>query len=129
VPRSPDYLQAVRQFHQAFELPFPERPTAAVEPEVRRSRESLMREELGELLAAMREEQLVEIADGLADLLYVVFGTAVVYGIPIDQVFTEVHDSNMTKLDSNGRPVVGENGKRLKGPLYRPPQLGPLLDA
>ena len=126
--RRPDYLGDVQGFHRAFDLPAPEHPTAVVPDEVRRSREELMREELRELTDAMMAEELVEIADGLADLLYVVFGTAVSYGIPIDQVFAEVHRSNMTKLGADGGPVIGEHGKRLKGPNYRPPQLRPLLD-
>jgi predicted HAD superfamily Cof-like phosphohydrolase len=86
-----------------------------------------MTEELRELLEAMRAEDVTEIADGLADLLYVVFGTAVAYGIPMDGVFAEVHRSNMTKLGSDGKPVIGAEGKRLKGPGYVPPNIRPLL--
>ena len=126
--RRTDYLVDVTAFHRAFELPAPESPIGRVEPGVRRSREELMREELDELIEAMRVEDVVEIADGLADLLYVVFGTAVAYGIPMDGVFREVHRSNMTKLGPDGKPVVGEYGKRLKGPHYDPPRLRPLLE-
>jgi predicted HAD superfamily Cof-like phosphohydrolase len=86
-----------------------------------------MTEELQELLDAMHSEDAVAIADGLADLLYVVFGTAVAYGIPMDEVFVEVHRSNMTKLDPDGQPIVGEGGKRLKGPGYVPPNIQPLI--
>jgi predicted HAD superfamily Cof-like phosphohydrolase len=124
-----DYLSDVQAFHRAFDLPAPDVPTSTVPAEVRRSREELMQEELRELTEAMRAEDMIEIADALADLLYVVFGTAVAYGVPIDQVFAEVHRSNMTKLGRDGRPVIGDHGKRLKGPDYRPPQLGPLLKA
>jgi predicted HAD superfamily Cof-like phosphohydrolase len=126
-PRRTDYLADVSSFHRAFDLPAPEVPTGHVAPDVRQSREELMREELQELTEAMRAEEVVEIADGLADLLYVVFGTAVVYGIPMDDIFSEVHRSNMTKLGTDGRPVIGEHGKRLKGPDYQPPKLRPLL--
>lgn len=86
-----------------------------------------MIEELRELCDAMEAEDLLAVADGLADLLYVVFGTAVAYGIPIDRVFAEVHASNMSKLGQDGRPIIGEHGKRLKGPHYRPPDIAPLL--
>jgi len=86
-----------------------------------------MEEELRELLQAMASEDIVAIADGLADLLYVVFGTAAAYGIPMDDVFAEVHASNMSKLGTDGKPIIGEHGKRLKGPLYRPPNIAPLV--
>jgi predicted HAD superfamily Cof-like phosphohydrolase len=126
-PGRTEYLASVRAFHRAFDLPAPDRPTASVRTDVRLSREALMGEELRELVQAMRAEDLVEIADGLGDLLYVVFGTAVVYGMPIDEIFEEVHRSNMTKLGADGRPMIGEHGKRLRGPNYQPPQLRPLL--
>jgi predicted HAD superfamily Cof-like phosphohydrolase len=122
-----DYLGSVREFHRAFGIPAPDTPTGRVEGDLRRSREALMTEELRELLAAMHAEDLIEIADGLADLLYVVFGTAVAYGIPMDDVFEEVHRSNMTKLGFDGKPVIGAAGKRLKGPGYVPPNIRPLL--
>ena len=124
-----DYLGAVREFHRAFGIAAPNSATGIVADAVRKSREALMREELRELINAMSDEEVVAIADGLADLLYVVFGTAVAYGIPIDDVFAEVHESNMTKLDEHGRPVVGKDGKRLKGPFYRPPDIESLLSA
>jgi predicted HAD superfamily Cof-like phosphohydrolase len=131
VPRrqepSVDYLGCVRQFHVAFSVPAPDVPTKHLEPELLRSRQALMEEELDELLRAMRSGDLVAIADGLADLLYVVFGTAVAYGLPMDGIFAEVHESNMSKLDAEGQPLIGEHGKRLKGPLYRPPNITPLL--
>jgi predicted HAD superfamily Cof-like phosphohydrolase len=122
-----DYLGLVRDFHLRFEIAASSAPTGAVEEPLRQSREALMVEELQELLEAMATEDPVEIADGLADLLYVVFGTAVVYGIPMDEVFLEVHRSNMSKLGSDGKPLVGANGKRLKGPNFRPPDITPLL--
>ena len=63
------------------------------------------------------------VAKELADLLYVVYGTAVSLGIPIDDVFCEVHTSNMSKLDDNGKPIYREDGKVLKGPHYFQPNL------
>jgi predicted HAD superfamily Cof-like phosphohydrolase len=122
-----DYLGSVRRFHRAFGVPAPDVSTGHVDEDVRRSREALMTEELEELIEAMHSEDVVAIADGLADLLYVVFGTAVAYGIPMDQVFAEVHRSNMTKLGPDGQPIIGEAGKRLKGPGYVPPNIEPLV--
>ena len=125
--RSPDYYGCVREFHDKFGIPAPDRATVSIPGELKISRIELMREELAELIAAMESAGLVEIADGLADLLYVVFGTAAAYGIPMDEVFREVHRSNLSKLGPEGRPLIGEHGKRLKGPDYRPPDLAPLL--
>ena len=122
-----DYLGSVREFHLAFGVEAPEAPTAHVDDALRTSRKALMEEELHELVDAMAAEDLLEIADGLADLLYVVFGTGVAYGIPIDEIFEEVHSSNMSKLGADGKPIIGENGKRLRGPRYRPPNISPLL--
>jgi predicted HAD superfamily Cof-like phosphohydrolase len=124
---SVDYLGSVREFHATFGIPAPDRPTGQLDPGLRASRQALMEEELHELLDAMGAEDLVDIADGLADLLYVVFGTAVAYGIPMDDVFAEVHQSNMSKLGPDGQPIIGPDGKRLKGPFYRPPDIRPLL--
>jgi predicted HAD superfamily Cof-like phosphohydrolase len=125
--RKPDYAGSVRSFHEAFDVPVAVVPQASVAGDLRDSRSSLMREELEELLEAMNNHDLVGMADGLADLLYVVFGTAVAYGIPIDHVFIEVHRSNMSKLGADGRPIVGPSGKRLKGPEYRAPEIAPIL--
>jgi predicted HAD superfamily Cof-like phosphohydrolase len=124
----PDYYGYVREFHERFDIPAPAYPTGVIPDELQASRIALMREELEELLSAMESGDIVEIADGLADLLYVVFGTAAAYGIPMDEVFGEVHRSNMSKLGPEGRALIGEHGKRLKGPDYRPPNLAPLLD-
>ena len=66
---------------------------------------------------------LVNVAKELADLLYVVYGTAAAYGIPIDDVYREVHKSNMSKLGEDGKPIYREDGKVLKGPNYKPADL------
>lgn len=96
-----DYMKALLEFHKAFDHPINDKPTAFVSDEVLNLRRRLMTEELmgsGELIESMVIKDLVGIADGLADLLYVVFGTAVSYGIPMDQVFGIVHKANMAKL-------------------------------
>jgi predicted HAD superfamily Cof-like phosphohydrolase len=90
-------------------------------------RYDLMAEELAEVDQAMADvlhvEDLPDLAKELADLLYVVYGTAVTFGIDIDKVFAEVHSSNMSKLGVDGKPIYREDGKVLKGPNYAPPNL------
>lgn len=88
---------------------------------------ALIDEELGELREALINDDLVETADALADILYVVYGTAAAFGIGIDEVFSEVHDSNMSKLDENGQPIYSELGKVMKGPYYFEPKISTIL--
>lgn len=86
-------------------------------------RVDLIAEELEELQEAIRDENIVEIADALTDLLYVVYGAGHAMGIDLDACFEEVHRSNMSKLDQFGRPIYREDGKVLKGPNYSAPDL------
>lgn len=114
-------------FHLAFEMTVNYTPTVISMSEAT-LRYTLMQEELAEVDQAMADvspdgQGLPQLAKELADLLYVVYGTAVAYGIDIDRVFTEVHKSNMSKLGRDGRPVYREDGKVLKGPDYQPPNL------
>ena len=89
----------------------------------------LILEEYKELEEAQNEEDLVGIADALADILYVVYGAAHAYGIPIDECFDEVHNSNMSKLGADGKPIFRADGKVLKGPdFYEPDLKGVLYD-
>jgi predicted HAD superfamily Cof-like phosphohydrolase len=83
----------------------------------------LIKEELQELEDALAAGDFVEVADALADLDYVVNGAAVAFGIYLPHITKEVHRSNMTKLDENGDPILREDGKVLKGPLYTPPHI------
>ncbi len=88
----------------------------------------LMAEELAEIDMAMADcthvEDLPDLAKELADLLYVVYDTSAAFGLDIDRVFAEVHSSNMSKLDADGKPIYREDGKVLKGPNYQSPNLG-----
>lgn len=123
------YEEAVRKFHEKFGHFSSQVPDANIPDTVKVLRLRLLMEELGELSEAIHTNNLVEIADGLADLIYVAVGCAVAYGIPIDQVFAEVHRSNMTK--SGHKPnVPGEKyaaGKTGKGEGYEPPVIAPIL--
>ena len=86
-------------------------------------RVSLINEELEELKKAISERDILEIADALTDLLYVTYGAGHAFGIDLDKCFDEVQNSNMSKLDENGKPIYNELGKVLKGPNYFKPDL------
>ena len=84
---------------------------------------SLIKEELDELIEAMNKKDLVEVADALTDILYVTYGAGHAFGINLDKCFEEVQNSNMSKLDDNGKPIYNDNGKVMKGPNYLKPDL------
>jgi len=84
---------------------------------------SLINEELDELKKAMLEKNILEVADALTDILYVTYGAGHAFGINLDKCFNEVQDSNMSKLDENGKPIYNEHGKVMKGPKYFKPNL------
>jgi predicted HAD superfamily Cof-like phosphohydrolase len=123
-----DVALAVLAFHEAFGLPRQAMPSAAdVTAELADLRVRLQREETDELAEAVEAGDVVAVADALADLVYVAYGTAITYGIDLDAVLAEVHRSNMSKLDSDGRPVMREDGKVLKSRWYTPPDVGGVL--
>lgn len=122
-----DYVGSVKEFHETFGHPVRTSPTARIPEALLRA--SLIKEELGEYIDALAERDTVGVADALADLLYVVFGAALAHGIPIDEVFAEVHRSNMTKLGEDGKPIVRADGKALKGPNYEPPRIREVMGA
>ena len=86
-------------------------------------RVSLIKEELDELIEAINKKDLIEVADALTDILYVTYGAGHAFGINLDECFQEVQNSNMSKLDSNGKPIYNDNGKVMKGPNYFKPDL------
>jgi predicted HAD superfamily Cof-like phosphohydrolase len=90
---------------------------------VQKLRISLIEEELEELKEAIENKDIVEVADALTDILYVTYGAGAAFGIDLDKCFEEVHNSNMSKLDRDGRPIYREDGKILKGPDYFEPNL------
>src|ERR1051325_6051905 len=109
----------VEEFHKAYNLPIrriPELPEA----NERTLRQTLLSEEYWEYVAAEEKNDIVGIADALADLIYIIHGTAHVYGIPLDEVFNEVHVSNMSKLE-DGKPLYRSDGKVLKGSGFQEP--------
>ena len=86
-------------------------------------RYDLIKEELAELKDAMEKKDLLEVADALTDILYVTYGAGHAFGIDLDKCFEEVQNSNMSKLDENGKPIYNQNGKVMKGPNYYKPDL------
>ena len=90
-------------------------------------RVSLIEEELGELKEAIANDDIVEVADALTDLLYVIYGAGHSFGIDLDECFAEVHGSNMSKLGADGQPIYREDGKVLKGANYYAPNLKSVL--
>ena len=83
----------------------------------------LIKEELEELTEAMQDENLLEVADALTDILYVTYGAGHAFGIDLDKCFEEVQNSNMSKLGEDGKPIYNESGKVMKGPNYFKPDL------
>ena len=90
---------------------------------INKLRIDLIKEELEELQEAMKNNDLLEVADALTDILYVTYGAGHAFGIDLDKCFEEVQNSNMSKLDKNGKPIYNESGKVMKGPNYFKPDL------
>ena len=88
---------------------------------------NLIEEELEELKQAIKDEDLLEVADALTDILYVTYGAGHAFGINLDECFDEVQRSNMSKLDEDGKPIYNELGKVMKGPAYFKPNLKKFL--
>lgn len=119
------YAARVQEFHRA--LYGTDEPVGEVDAATALCRVRLMTEELAELIVAIHARDFVKIADGLADLLYVVHGTAIVYGVPVNRVFEAVHTSNLSK-DFPAGATTGQKAA-VKGARYRPPDLGFLAEA
>lgn len=111
--------EQVREFHETFRLAIASRPMLPNEG-LRLLRVELLAEEVDELMRADEADDLVEIADALGDIVYVIYGTALSYGIDLDRVVAEIHRSNMTK-------EPGPTGKAVKGVAYDPPRIAHVL--
>ena len=95
---------------------------------INKLRLDLIKEELSELTDAMNNNDLLEVADALTDILYVTYGAGHAFGIDLDKCFDEVQNSNMSKLDENGKPIYNQNGKVMKGPNYFKPDLSKFVN-
>jgi predicted HAD superfamily Cof-like phosphohydrolase len=94
---------------------------------INKLRIDLIKEELEELTEAMNNNDLLEVADALTDILYVTYGAGHAFGIDLDKCFDEVQDSNMSKLDESGKPIYNDAGKVMKGPKYFKPDLSKFI--
>tara|TARA_B100000900_G_scaffold49902_1_gene36884 strand:+ start:2939 stop:3310 length:372 start_codon:yes stop_codon:yes gene_type:complete len=115
-------FEKVGTFMKTFGQEVKESPSFSTE-KINELRLSLIKEELNELIEAMNKKDLVEVADALTDILYVTYGAGHAFGINLDKCFDEVQNSNMSKLDINGKPIYNDNGKVMKGPNYFKPNL------
>ncbi|MDO4781885.1 MAG: nucleoside triphosphate pyrophosphohydrolase family protein [Capnocytophaga felis] len=122
-------LKSVAEFHKAFGLGMSQEPTINLKEETTNLRFRLMAEENEEYLEAVRSKNMVEVADALGDMLYILCGTIIEHGMQhkIEEVFNEIHCSNMSKLDENGKPIYREDGKVMKGANYFPPDIAKIL--
>ena len=121
-------IEAVETFHKAFKAPIGEKPKL-INKERGKLRWDLMTEENQEYWEAVYDDDIVEIADALGDMLYILFGTIISHGMQdkIAEVFDEIQRSNMSKLDENGKPIFREDGKILKGKNYSKPDFSKII--
>lgn len=115
----------VKEFHEAFGVPVHTQPMIRADRAA--LRHALIAEEFREFDEALSNDDIVEVADALADLIYVIYGTAHEFGIPLDEILHEVHASNMSKLGEDGKPIYREDGKVLKGPGFFRPNIAQFL--
>jgi len=121
-----NFYTDVKDFHIAFGQRVGENPELPDDLNERNLRYNLLKEEFEEYEKAESDNDLTEIADALADIIYIACGTAVSYGIPLDKVFAEVHRSNMAKL-VDGKPLYREDGKVMKPAGWTPPDVEGVL--
>ena len=123
-------INKVKEFHETFKLEFHETPMAEVDPTIVELRHRLMQEENDEYLEACRNNDLTQIADALGDKMYILFGSIIAHGLQykIEEIFDEIHRSNMSKLDDNGNPIYRSDGKIMKSKNYFLPQIVEILE-
>ena len=119
-------FEKVGNFMKTFGQEVKEKPSLSSE-KINKLRIDLIEEELDELKSAMNNKDLLEVADALTDILYVTYGAGHAFGINLDKCFEEVQNSNMSKLDDNGKPIFNDNGKVMKGPKYFKPNLNKVI--
>lgn len=122
-------LEAVELFHTTYGLGVSQAPKADLGETKNKLRFNLMKEENEEYLEAVQNNDLIEVADALGDMLYILCGAIIEHGLQhkIEQVFDEIQRSNMSKLDQDGKPIYREDGKVLKGPNYFKPDFSKIL--
>lgn len=125
-----DIIKAVETFHDSFGIENNYEPTAKISQKDYELRHRLMHEENEEYLEAVKNNDLIEVADALGDQLYILCGTILKHGLQhkIVEVFEEIQRSNMSKLDKDGRPIYREDGKILKSDQYFKPNIKKILE-
>ena len=114
-------------FMKTFGQEVKDKPSFSTD-KINKLRIDLIKEELEELSEAMKNKDLLEVADALTDILYVTYGAGHAFGIDLDKCFEEVQNSNMSKLDKNGKPIYNDSGKVMKGPNYFKPDLSKFVN-
>lgn len=124
-------IEAVKLFHDAFKIGYRNTPKANLGHAKNKLRYDLMKEENEEYFEAAQSNDLVEVADALGDMLYILCGTIIEHGLQhkIEAVFNEIQRSNMSKLDANGEPIYRQDGKVMKGPNYFKPNIKKTLES
>ncbi|WP_395052075.1 hypothetical protein [Flavobacterium sp.] len=122
-------INSVKEFHSAFKIGYSENIIGDLGENKNLLRYNLMKEENEEYLEAVQNNDVVEIADALGDMLYILCGTIIEHGLQhkIEEVFEEIQRSNMSKLGENGEPIYREDGKVMKGPNYFKPNFEVIL--
>ena len=122
-------IDCVKAFHEAFQIGYSENLKASLGDHKNMLRYNLMKEENEEYLEAVQNNDIVEIADALGDMLYILCGTIIEHGLQhkIEEVFDEIQRSNMSKLNVDGTPIYREDGKVMKGPNYFKPDFDIIL--
>ena len=125
-----DNINKVKEFHDVFGLEYNEQPNAVVSKRIYELRHRLMQEENDEYLEACEKGDLTLIADALGDKMYILFGSIIAHGLQhkIEEIFHEIHRSNMSKLDEDGKPIYREDGKILKSTKYFLPDIKKVLE-
>jgi predicted HAD superfamily Cof-like phosphohydrolase len=123
-------LEAVKIFHEVYKLNYEESPTTNIGSDKIELRFNLMDEENKEYLDAAKNNDLIEVADALGDMLYILCGTIIEHGMQdkIEEVFDEIQKSNLSKLGENGKPIYRKDGKVMKGPNYFKPNISKVLN-
>jgi predicted HAD superfamily Cof-like phosphohydrolase len=123
-------LNSVAEFHNAFRIAMTDEPTIDLPSDIVKLRFNLMKEENEEYLEAAENNDMIEVADALGDMLYILCGTILSHGMQhkIQEVFEEIQRSNMSKLGEDGQPIYREDGKVLKGPNYFKPNIKDILE-
>ncbi|UTW62116.1 nucleoside triphosphate pyrophosphohydrolase family protein [bacterium SCSIO 12741] len=123
-------IEYVKTFHESFRVGYSETPTVDLKESIIDLRHKLMAEENEEYLQAAKSGDLVEVADALGDMLYILCGTIITHGLQhkIEEVYHEIQQSNLSKLDANGEPIYREDGKVMKSDQYFRPDIAAILE-